>query len=187
MLCEASLSLELLSFHDVPDLPEPKEIGQSFLSNALIKADSAFAHTGIPALADDSGLVVPALQHAPGIHSARYAGVDGPLRDQANRNKLIHAIQLIPVPERQAFFHCSLVLRWNEQQFEHFVGQCHGNIVTTERGEHGFGYDPIFFLPSHQRTLAELPAVEKNRVSHRFHAIQALIRWLLAFHSPYAG
>lgn len=179
MLCD--LPIRILSFRDIPNLPEPEETGDSFVQNALIKADAAFAHTGIPSLADDSGLVVPALENQPGVHSARYAGVDGPQRDQANRQKLIQAISAVPPEKRQAYFHCSLILRWQPDKYAHFPGQCHGIMVTQESGQNGFGYDPIFFLPSHQRTLAELSPTEKNNISHRAQSILALRSWLSRF------
>lgn len=168
------LAIEVLSTRDFPDLPEPEETGETFLANALIKADAAFAHTGLPSLADDSGLVVPALGGAPGIYSARYAGVDGADRDQANCDRLRQELAGRPRAERAAHFHCSLVLRLQADHYLHVVGECHGEILDEERGSHGFGYDPLFWHPPSQKTLAELLPEEKNRVSHRAHALQQL-------------
>ncbi len=172
------LSIEVLSPKDFPGLPEPEETGDTFLANALIKADSALAFTGLPALADDSGLVVPSLNGDPGVHSARYAGETGATKDKANRDKLVEVLKGNPALDRSAHFHCSLVLRLSSDHYEHFEGQCHGEIIHEERGEHGFGYDPIFFYPPEQRTLAELPPHIKNTISHRAHAIVQLRHWL---------
>ncbi len=174
----ASLDIEVISPRDIPDLPEPEETGATFDENALLKVDSAFAHTGLPCLADDSGLVVPALDGAPGIYSARYAGHSGENRDHANRQKLIAALQSHSPEDRKAHFHCSLILRTDAEHYEVFVGTCHGQIILEERGEHGFGYDPIFYLPHLNKTLAQLPPDEKNRISHRAHAIAKLCDWL---------
>lgn len=172
------LSIEVLSPKDFPGLPEPEETGDTFLANALIKADSALKFTGLPALADDSGLVVPAIGGDPGVHSARYAGMTGPTKDKANRDKLVQTLAGRSQEDRQAYFHCSLVLRLNTEQYEHFEGQCHGEIIDEERGDHGFGYDPIFFHPPENMTLAELSSEKKNSLSHRGNAIIKLRQWL---------
>ena len=143
----------------------PEETGLTFVENALLKARHAAGAAGHPAIADDSGLVVPALGGAPGLHSARYAGPDAGAAD--NNAKLIAALQ--GVADRRAAFHCALV--WLESPLDPApivaFGEWHGVIVDAPRGAKGFGYDPHFFLPTLGVTAAELPAAEKNRLSHR--------------------
>ncbi len=171
------LGFQVLCAKEFPDLPEPIEDGETFEANALLKAQSAFAHTGLIAMADDSGLVVPALQGEPGLYSARYAGVDGPDRDRHNRDFLKEKLRALPEADRAAHFHCSLVLFDGEQHF-HFEGRCEGLLLLEDRGSHGFGYDPMFFVESKQKTMAELEPVVKNGLSHRADALQKLLQWI---------
>ncbi|MBL8517185.1 MAG: RdgB/HAM1 family non-canonical purine NTP pyrophosphatase [Betaproteobacteria bacterium] len=154
---------------------EADEPHATFIENALAKARHASAAAGLPALADDSGICVPALGGAPGVYSARYAGE--PKSDQRNNEKLVGALRDLP---RAAFYYCALVLVRSADDPRPIVadGAWHGEIVDTPRGDGGFGYDPYFWLPSHQRTAAELPAEEKNRISHRGLALAALIQRL---------
>lgn len=153
---------------------EPEENGLSFVENALIKARHAARVSGLPALADDSGLAVDALGGAPGIHSARYAGGKD---DAANNAKLLQALQGIPDPQRGAFFVCALVLvRHAEDPLPVICeGLWPGRILHEPRGEHGFGYDPLFWVEEQQCSSAEMPAELKNRLSHRARAM-ALLR-----------
>ncbi|MCB9641934.1 MAG: RdgB/HAM1 family non-canonical purine NTP pyrophosphatase [Myxococcales bacterium] len=178
----SDLPLEVLTAEDVPDLPEPVEDAKTFVENARIKARSAFEHTGMWTLADDSGLVVPALGGDPGVDSAYYAGhhPDRVERERANRHKLSQTIQSIPNEQRDAYFVCTLVFLWDggEQVFE---GRCEGQIITEERGQHGFGFDPLFLIPSLGKTLAELEPEEKNSRSHRANALKAFRAWLPAW------
>ena len=158
----------------VPDAPEPH---QTFLENALAKARHASAAVQLPALADDSGLVVPALNGAPGVQSAVYAGESGSrqARDARNNQKLLQALK--QVADRRAFYVCVLVLVQHANDPYPIVAQATwpGEIVDTPRGQGGFGYDPYFFLPSLGQTAAELAPEQKNRLSHRAQALQQLL------------
>ncbi len=150
------------------------EDGRSFIENAIIKARHASAATGLPALADDSGLVVPALGGEPGIHSARYAGTHGD--SAANIARLLDAMQALPDSQRAAHFTCVLVLLRHADDPEPLVaeGRWHGQVLLSPRGQKGFGYDPVFLDPRHGRTAAELDAATKNACSHRGQAIARL-------------
>ena len=155
------------------------EDGRSFIENAIIKARHASVATGLPALADDSGLVVPALGGEPGIHSARYAGTHGD--SAANIAKLLDAMRTLPDSQRAAHFTCVLVLLRHADDPEPLVaeGRWFGQVLLSPRGEKGFGYDPVFLDPRHGLTAAELDAATKNQASHRGQAI-ARLRTLLA-------
>jgi XTP/dITP diphosphohydrolase len=178
------LPLSLISAHQIPDLPSPDETGTTFQANAQIKADAAFAHSKIPSLADDSGLIVPIIGGQPGVHSARYsephATKPSADRDLANRRKLLKELEHIPPQQRDAYFACVLALRLDRHNIFFFSGECHGIIIDRELGEYGFGYDPIFMIPSHNQTLAQISPHDKNHISHRALAIQALRKWLLS-------
>ncbi|HYQ39207.1 MAG TPA: RdgB/HAM1 family non-canonical purine NTP pyrophosphatase [Pseudomonas sp.] len=152
---------------------EPEETGLSFVENAILKARHAAKVSGLPALADDSGLAVDALGGAPGIYSARYAGGKD---DAANNAKLLAALQDVPDAERGAQFVCALALvRHAEDPLPILCeGLWHGRILHEARGAHGFGYDPPFWVPECDCASAELPAAEKNRLSHRARAMAQL-------------
>ena len=157
--------------------PEPVENGQTFTENAIIKAEAACAETGLPAVADDSGLVVDALSGEPGIMSARWAGVHGD--DARNNAKLMREMEGVSDEGRTARFHSSVVLVRPDGSVITGEGDCEGTIGHEPRGEHGFGYDPLFWpADTPGRTMAELEPEEKNAVSHRFHALQELARQL---------
>jgi XTP/dITP diphosphohydrolase len=143
------------------------ETGLSFVENAILKARHAAAATGQPAIADDSGLVVDALNGAPGIYSARYAGSHG--NDAANNQKLLEALKTVPREQRTARFVCILaVLRHAHDPLPLICeGYWEGHILTAPQGQGGFGYDPLFGVPQRNCSAAELPAAEKNRLSHR--------------------
>lgn len=159
-------------------VPDVEETGLTFIENALIKARHAAQITGLPAIADDSGLAVNALGGAPGIYSARYAG--DPTKPQANIEKLLSALADVPDDQRGAWFHCVLVYMAAANDPVPLVcdGQWEGTILRTPRGEHGFGYDPIFYLPTEKKTAAELSPERKNTISHRACALNELIRQL---------
>ena len=161
--------------YDVPEVPED---GLSFVENAIIKARAAAAHTGLPAIADDSGLEVDYLKGAPGIHSARYSGQG----DAANNAKLLHALEGVPEDQRGARFQCVLVFMRHAQDPTPVVcqGSWEGRILFEERGEGGFGYDPLFYVPDRDCSSAELPKAEKNLISHRARASAALVAALTA-------
>lgn len=159
-----------------PSAPEVIEDADTFEGNALKKARAARAHTGLPALADDSGLEVDALHGAPGVHSARYAIAHD---DAANNAKLLAA--LANVDERAARFRCALAFAGDVEHVEH--GSVEGSIARTPRGSGGFGYDPLFVLPD-GRTMAELTEAEKASISHRADAARKMRAWLAARSQP---
>lgn len=166
-------------------LESAEETGSTFIENALLKARHAAAGSGLPAIADDSGLVVDALAGAPGIHSARYSGAGD---DAANVRKLLAALCDRPVEQRGARFVCVAVMLRHPADPLPLVcqGRWEGTIATTPRGAGGFGYDPVFLPRGDTRTAAELPPDEKNRVSHRGRAFAALLAGLRAA-APAAG
>lgn len=155
-----------------------EETGLSFIENALIKARHAARVTGLPAIADDSGLAVTALNGAPGIYSARYAGEYANAKN--NIDKLLKEMQDVPDVKRQANFHCILVFMSHEKDPTPLVcdGKWSGNILRAPQGVNGFGYDPVFYVPSEKMTAAELPADIKNKISHRGIALQSLLKLL---------
>ncbi len=154
----------------VPECPEPHV---TFIENCLAKARHASLHTGLPALADDSGICVDALNGAPGVYSARYAGE--PKSDQRNNEKLIAA--LANESNRRAHYYCVIVLVRHPDDPQPLIaeGSWHGEIIDTPRGENGFGYDPYFFLPEFGKTGAELDPDHKNAISHRGQALDILV------------
>lgn len=167
----APAAIELRSAADF-DIAAPEETGQTFLENALIKARNAAALAGLPAIGDDSGLVVPALGGAPGIYSARFAGADAAAAD--NNAKLVAALD--GVADRRAHFYCALVFleRPGDPAPVVATGTWHGRIVDRPRGCRGFGYDPHFFVLELGATAAELAPEDKNARSHRGVAARAL-------------
>ncbi len=155
------------------DLEDPEENGTTFLENAIIKAEAAVEATGLTAIADDSGLVVDALDGEPGVYSARYAGVHGD--DAANNAKLLANMADVVEADRTARFMSVIALIDAQGMVTTGTGACEGAIGYEGRGEHGFGYDPLF-LPADTpgKTMAELTPEEKNAISHRFHALEDL-------------
>ena len=151
---------------------EADETGLSFIENALIKARHASRASGLPALADDSGLAVDALGGAPGIHSARYAGAGA--SDEDNNRKLLEALEDVPAEQRAAAFHCALAFVRNADDPVPLVctARWSGQILTRPAGDQGFGYDPLFYVPSEKLTSAQLPRDVKNRLSHRAQAVK---------------
>jgi len=154
---------------------EAVEDGLSFIENALIKARHASKHSGLPALGDDSGLVVDALNGAPGIYSSRFAGADAD--DNANRQKLLSALERVPASARSAYFFCAMALvRDAEDPAPLFAtGRWDGQITEHPAGDGGFGYDPVFWVPDQDCTAAQLPAKIKNRLSHRGRALSVIV------------
>ncbi len=157
---------------------DAEETGLTFVENALLKARHASRHTGLPALADDSGLCVDALGGAPGLYSARYAGVHGD--HAANIAKLLGELDGLPEARRNAHFHCTLVLVRHADDPDPLIaqGRWHGQILTAPRGAGGFGYDPVFLDPAHGVSAAEMPAALKNAISHRGQALAELRKQL---------
>ncbi|MCC6136066.1 MAG: XTP/dITP diphosphatase [Candidatus Contendobacter sp.] len=172
------LELTIASQSDF-NVPDAAETGLTFIENALLKARNAALHTGLPALADDSGLAVDALNGAPGLYSARYAGSDAD--DRANIAKLLHELREVPSGQRTARFVCVLALVRHPNDPTPLIcqGAWEGMILTEPRGAGGFGYDPVFFVPTEQETAAELGPAVKNRLSHRGQALAELRRQLL--------
>jgi len=160
------------------DVAQPPETGKTFVENALVKARTAAKASGHAALGDDSGLVVQALDGRPGIKSARYAGKGA--GDDANIDKLIGELEGLPEARRGAYFYCCLVLLRHADDPAPLIatGRWHGYILEARRGEGGFGYDPVFHDRDMGATAAELPAAEKNRVSHRGRALEDLMKLL---------
>lgn len=153
---------------DYPNFPETVEDGATFAENALKKAREAASFTGLPSLADDSGLVVDALNGRPGVFSARYAGEGAD--DAANNAQLLDECQKIPDDRRQAAFVCVLAFVTPEGVEQLFTGRVAGRILSVARGEGGFGYDPLFLVDGFGRSMAELELADKNVVSHRARA-----------------
>ncbi len=155
-------------------VPEAEETGLTFVENAILKARNAAAHTGLPAVADDSGIEVDALNGAPGIYSARYAGKEADSAD--NNAKLLEVLKGLPESQRTARFRCVIVYLRHADDPSPIIaeGAWEGRILEAPRGEGGFGYDPLFFVPTHGCSSAELPPEEKNRISHRGLALAEL-------------
>jgi XTP/dITP diphosphohydrolase len=152
-------------------LPEPEETGESFIDNAELKARAAAEASGLPALADDSGLAVPALGGAPGIYSARWAG---PKKDFAIAMARVEE-QLRGKPDRRAHFVAALALAWPDGHVESFEGRVHGTLAWPPRGKRGFGYDPIFLPEGGMLTFGEMEPAQKHRISHRARAFEKLV------------
>jgi XTP/dITP diphosphohydrolase len=152
-------------------LPEPEETGATFAENAALKARAAAAASGLPALADDSGLVVPALDGAPGIYSARWAGPGKDFRIAMQRVETA----LAGKADRRAHFACALAVAWPDGHVEPFEGEVHGQLVWPPRGTRGFGYDPIFRADGHEATFGEMEPAAKHRISHRARAFRLLV------------
>lgn len=171
LLNESGLSIVPQSDFNVP---EAEETGLTFVENAILKARNAAAHTGLPAIADDSGIEVDALKGAPGIYSARFAGKDA--SDQDNLEKLLTDIQDVPNEERTARFQCLMVYMRHAQDPTPliFQGTWEGRILHASQGNNGFGYDPVFYVPEQDCSSAELPSDVKNQLSHRGQALKKM-------------
>lgn len=172
LLSSAGFDIVPQSEFDVPDI---EETGLSFVENALLKARNACAHTGLPAIADDSGLEVDALLGAPGIYSARFAGAH--CSDADNNQKLLQELSAYPEQERRARFQCLLVFLRHQHDPVPLIcqGTWEGRILTQPAGENGFGYDPLFYIDAEGCTSAQLPSHRKNQLSHRGQAMARLL------------
>lgn len=177
LLAEHAIEIVPQSNFNVPEVPET---GTTFVENAIIKARHAAKLTGLPAIADDSGLEVDALNGEPGVYSARYAGENA--NDDDNMNKLLNALKDTPAAEKSARFHCVLVYMQHADDPTPII--CHGvwegSIITEKLGEQGFGYDPIFWQEDLQLSSAQLPRDIKNKLSHRGKALAILVKELAA-------
>lgn len=170
--------IEVLSLKHIEDWEDVEENGETFADNAALKARAAVKKTGLIALADDSGLEVDALDGAPGVYSARFAGE--PKDDERNNDKLLQLLETVVDDQRQARFRCALVVATPEGKEFLTEGTVEGRILTERRGSEGFGYDPLFFVPEYARTMAELTLAEKNKLSHRAQAFRKAIPILQA-------
>lgn len=169
----ADAQVEVLSLRDIGNWEEVEETGSTFAENAALKARAAAERTGYISIADDSGLEVDALEGAPGVYSARFAGE--PKDDERNNDKLLKLLADIPEDERTGRFRCALVIATPEGKEYFTEGTAEGKILRTRRGQGGFGYDPLFFMPDFGRTMAELTMSQKNKLSHRAQAFQKAI------------
>jgi len=175
VLCGKDIDLIPQSEFNVSDVPEN---GLSFVENALIKARHACIETGLPSIADDSGIEVDALNGGPGIYSARYAGAIGPSADAENNAKLVAELEQVPDLERTARFQCVIVFLRHANDAMPLIcrGTWEGRILFEESGNNGFGYDPLFYVPTHDCTSAELDPEIKNSLSHRGQALRQLLQ-----------
>lgn len=168
--------MQTLSLLDFPDIEDVEETGETFEENARLKAEEISSLLHVPVLADDSGIMIDALDGRPGVFSARYAGLAK--NDQDNNDKVLDELKSIPMESRTARFVCVLaVARPNKETF--FVtGSCEGKIALSASGSNGFGYDPIFIPEGYSKTMAEISPEEKNEISHRGRAINELDKQL---------
>ena len=176
--------VELISLAGFPDVPPVDEDGATFEENAIKKALHVWQHTGMASIADDSGLEVDALNGEPGVKSARYAGE--PVSYEANNEKLLRMLEDVPQEDRKATFVCVAVLVSSKGKVVLQRGELKGVITGEPRGSGGFGYDPVFYLPRHKKTVAELDAVTKNQISHRANAFAAIKPFICAL-TPASG
>ena len=174
MLADVGQGVEVISLRQYPDAPEVVEDGQTYLENAVKKAAVIAEYTGHPALADDAGLEVAALNGAPGIHSKRWAGDDA--TDAIRIAKLLQALD--GVTDRRARFVAAIAVVRPDSDPEGVIGVCEGHILRTPRGESGFGYDPVFVPDGYEQTFAELGEKIKNKISHRAKALQQALALL---------
>ncbi|WP_046173998.1 XTP/dITP diphosphatase [Domibacillus indicus] len=158
---------------DYPELPDVEETGETFAENALLKAESAARLTGRPAIADDSGIVIDALNGRPGVHSARYAGIEK--NDRANNEKVLLEMRNVPADKRTARFACILATAFPDGREPVFAeGYCEGAVAFEEAGTNGFGYDSLFIPEGYEITMAQMVPSEKNKISHRAKALNEL-------------
>jgi XTP/dITP diphosphohydrolase len=177
----SATGVTLLSLADFPEIPEIPEEGATFAENAATKAQAVARFTGYPALADDSGLAVDALSGAPGVFSARYAQdltAPHPPTDADNWGKLLDEMRDVPWEDRAARFVCEIALALPDGRLFRAHGECEGFIALKPAGDHGFGYDPVFWVPEFRASMAELGPAVKNQISHRARAL-ATFRALL--------
>ena len=181
LLADSGLAWDLVSVDEVAPKCALTEDEPSFEGNALSKARQAAAATGLPTLADDSGIEVDALAGAPGVYSARWSGE--PCGDARNNQKMLRELAGVPTEKRTARYRCAAAFVDPARGLELVrMGACEGRLLESPQGEGGFGYDPLFFIESLGRTMAEIPLEEKNRLSHRAAAFRELARALSEFH-----
>lgn len=169
----AGQDIEILSLADFPEIEEIVEDGETFRENAVIKATEVCMQTGLTTLADDSGLEVDCLAGLPGVYSARFAGEEKD--DSANNKKLLELLDGTPEEQRKARFKCVIAVADTDTFVYIAEGTCEGIIAQEQRGDGGFGYDPLFYLPEHGKTFAELDLETKNKISHRAKALAGVL------------
>lgn len=168
----APFGYKIKTLSDYPSIEEVEETGSTFAENATLKAEAISKHFNEIVIADDSGLIVDALNGEPGVYSARYAGTEKD--DQKNIEKVLDKLKGVPKEKRTARFHCTLALAEPEKDTVLFTGESEGYITSKPSGENGFGYDPVFYTEVFGKTFAELTSEEKNRISHRANALRKL-------------
>ncbi len=167
------VNLDILSLHDFPDYRPPPETGATFEENAFAKATYAATALKKWVIADDSGLVIPALGGKPGVYSSRFAGENA--TDKENREKLLQELDKIGEEERIGYYACAMALASPDGIQKQVYATCEGRLCTEERGGQGFGYDPLFIKSDYNKTLAEIDEATKNRISHRRKALDKLL------------
>lgn len=172
----SDLDIQVESLLDYPDIEEVEETGETFEANARLKAESIAKLTGKLCLADDSGLVVDALDGAPGVYSARYSGE--PKDDDRNNMKLLADLKAVPWEARTAHFHSTIVVAYPGYDSLVVEGQVEGYILHELDGEQGFGYDPLFYYPELDKSFGQIPIQDKNKISHRAKALKQLVKEL---------
>lgn len=163
---------EIISLDEIGFKDKIEETGSSFFENALLKAETVYRSCGLPVIAEDSGLCVEALGGKPGIFSSRFAGEEG--NDSKNIELLLKMLEGVPSEERQAFFICIAIFYHAPEKYFTAEGRVDGYISHEPVGNHGFGYDPVFYFPEYRKTFAELPPEVKNRISHRYRAFKSI-------------
>lgn len=166
------MGYKVLTLHDVAPHMDVEETGETFEENAILKAETIAEELQATVIADDSGLEIDALDGEPGVYSARYSGEEK--NDESNMDKVLQKLVQVPADEKTARFRCVLALASPGQETIIFEGVCEGLIADERKGDYGFGYDPIFYVPSHEKTMAEMKPEEKASISHRGNAIREL-------------
>lgn len=174
--CFSEIGWEAVPISEIQDIEEPEETGKTFKENALLKAHYYSKIIHMPVLSDDSGIIADALGDKPGIYSARYAGKHGD--DEANNKKLIEDLKTYTGDKRTGYYACVVALVWPDGKEITAEGRCEGIIRDFYKGDGGFGYDPLFYLPALNKTMAELSMTEKNKISHRGKALKNLLEKL---------
>lgn len=172
----SEIGWEVIPIADIADIPEPEETGTTFRENALQKARYYAEAVNLPVLSDDSGIIADVLGNEPGVYSARYAGVHG--NDEANNQKLVEVLRLYRGEARRGHYMCVIAVVWPDGREITAEGRCNGIIRDFYKGTGGFGYDPLFYLPEFGKTMAELSMEEKNKISHRGKAVDAMLKKL---------
>jgi len=168
----APYGYEVQTLLDLSHIEDVEETGETFEENAILKAETVAQELGVLVIADDSGLAIDALEGRPGVYSARYAGEEK--SDEANMDKVLSELESVEDSDRTARFHCVLAIADPNGETRTVTGTCEGMILQEKRGTNGFGYDPIFYIPTLQKSMAELSQDEKSQISHRGNALKKL-------------